>query len=339
MVELEKKLQKIPELEIKNNILLEEKQLLIKQLLNMKQTSSTPPPPPPKPEPAKVFRSIGCSVGEQTQTRDVGIECKTSTREVGCLNKFDEPPKEELMHMQTIITTLRDKLNEQTLIMQQAQQKPATRDVAVMHVVDKVDEPPPPKPELRDVAINHQTVVEDNRELIEKQTLIINTYMQEIEQLRLENVRLAASLEELIRKHTKHVVTRGTHAPEQPVLYSVGTNTKKTSTRDVQLMFTPKTRDVAMSTDKFSNTRDVGLSCAIETLEHRMQIDELNEIKRKYELMVEEQIRNKKSYRDVTTLCNLDFREFRDVALACNMYPVKVNFSSLFIFYNYSPKT
>lgn len=315
---MEKKLQKIPELEIKNNILLEEKQLLIKQLLNMKQTSSTPPPPP-KPEPPKVYRSIGCSVGEQTQTRDVGIECKTTTRDIGCFNKFDEPPKEEIMHMQTIITTLRDKLNEQTLIMQQQQQKPATRDVAIMHVVDKVEEPPP-KPELRDVAINHQTVVEDNRELVEKQNMIINTYINEIEQLRLENVRLSSNLEELVRKHTKHVVTRGTHAPEQPVLYSVGTNTKKTATRDVQLMFTPKTRDVALSTDKWSDTRDVGLSCALENVEHRLQIDELNEIKRKYELMVEEQIRNKKAYRDVTTFCNLDYREFRDVSLGCNTY-------------------
>lgn len=322
LVELEKKLQKIPELEIKNNILLEEKQLLIKQLLNMKQTSSTPPPPPPpKPEPPKVFRSIGCSVGEQTQTRDIGIECKTSTREVGCFNKFEEPaPKEEIIHMQTIITTLRDKLNEQTLIMQQQQQKPATRDVAVMHVVDKIEEPPAPKPELRDVAINHQTVVEDNRELIEKQTAIINTYMNEIEQLRTENVRLSTNLEELVRKHTKHVVTRGTHAPEPPVLYSVGTNTKKTVTRDVQLMFTPKSRDVAMNTDKFSDTRDVSLACNIESAEHRLQIEELTEIKRKYELMVEEQIRNKKQYRDVTTLCNLDYREFRDVALGCNFY-------------------
>lgn len=324
---MEKKLQKIPELEIKNNILLEEKQLLIKQLLNMKQTSSTPPPPP-KPEPPKVYRSIGCSIGEQTQTRDVGVECKTSTRDIGCFNKFDEPPKEEIMHMQTIITTLRDKLNEQTLIMQQQQQKPATRDVAIMHVVDKVEEPPPPKPELRDVAINHQTVVEDNRELIEKQTMIINTYINEIEQLRLENVRLSSNLEELVRKHTKHVVTRGTHAPEQPVLYSVGTNTKKTATRDVQLMFTPKTRDVALSTDKWSDTRDVGLSCALENVEHRMQIDELNEIKRKYELMVEEQIRNKKAYRDVTTFCNLDYREFRDVSLGCNTY-IKVKHTFL----------
>lgn len=233
------------------------------------------------------------------------------------------------MHMQTIITTLRDKLNEQTLIMQQQQQKPATRDVAIMHVVDKVEEPPP-KPELRDVAINHQTVVEDNRELVEKQNMIINTYINEIEQLRLENVRLSSNLEELVRKHTKHVVTRGTHAPEQPVLYSVGTNTKKTATRDVQLMFTPKTRDVALSTDKWSDTRDVGLSCALENVEHRLQIDELNEIKRKYELMVEEQIRNKKAYRDVTTFCNLDYREFRDVSLGCNTY-IKVIYMLLLV--------
>lgn len=232
-MELEKKLQKIPELEIKNNILLEEKQILIKQLLNMKQTQTALPTPQPKPvEPAKVYRSIGCNSADVELKRDVGVECKTSTREVGV---FIDEPREEIAQMQTIITTLRDKLNEQTLIMQQQLVKPQTRDVAIMHVVDKVEEPPPPKPELRDVAINHQTVIENNKELIEKQTQIINTYIGEIEQLRIENVRLSTNLEELIKKHTKHVITRGTHAPEQPVLYSVGTNTKRTSTRDVQV--------------------------------------------------------------------------------------------------------
>jgi hypothetical protein len=53
MAELEKKLQKLPELEIKNNILLEEKQILIKQLLNAKQTQ--PIPQPKVAEPAKVI--------------------------------------------------------------------------------------------------------------------------------------------------------------------------------------------------------------------------------------------------------------------------------------------
>lgn len=53
MAELEKKLQKLPELEIKNNILLEEKQILIKQLLNAKQTK--PIPQPKVAEPAKVI--------------------------------------------------------------------------------------------------------------------------------------------------------------------------------------------------------------------------------------------------------------------------------------------
>ena len=78
--------------------------------------------------------------------------------------------------MQTIITNLRDKLNEQTLIMQQQAIKPTTRDVAVMHVVDKVEEAPKPKPEVRDVAINHRTEI-DNKEEIEKQLIITNNYM------------------------------------------------------------------------------------------------------------------------------------------------------------------
>ena len=317
LAELEKKLQKLPELEIKNNILQEEKQILIKQLLNMKQQQ---PAPVRTPEPAKVYRSIGCNSEDYKQTRDIGTEAKALTRDVGLSINIDEP-KEEIAQMQTIITTLRDKLNEQTLIMQQQLIKPQTRDVAVMHVVDKVEEQRP-KPEYRDVAINHRTEI-DNKEEIEKQLEITNNYIKEIEILRLENTKLSSNLEELIRKHTKHVVTRGTHAPEQPVLYSVGTNTKKTCTRDVQVMFTPKSRDVSLSTDRFYHTRDVGLSCALGVAEQQEKMQELIEIRSKYELMVEESRKQIKSYRDVSLLCNLDFKEHRTVALGCNIEPCK----------------
>lgn len=143
IAELEKKLQKIPELEIKNNILMEEKQLLLKQILNMKQQNQTPPPPPPVKPCEKVYRSIGCNPSE-VQTRDMGIDCRANTRDVGTYDKFEEK-KEEIEQMQTIITTLRDQLRDQTVIMHQLQIRPVTRDVAVMHVVDKVEEPKPIK--------------------------------------------------------------------------------------------------------------------------------------------------------------------------------------------------
>ncbi|CAF0716070.1 unnamed protein product [Brachionus calyciflorus] len=317
LFELEKKLQKIPELELKNNILLEEKQLLLKQLLNSTKNQTYTPPPRPV-EPAKVYRTIGCDSIE-SHKRDVGIHVRSNTKDASCLV---DQPTEQVTQMQTVITNLRDQLKEQTLILQQAQTKPSTRDVAVMHVVDKIEEPPPAKPELRDVAINHSTV-DENKELVEKQTQIINTYIKEIEQLQVENCRLSNSLQELVKKHSKHVVTRGTHAPEQPVLYSVGTNTKQISTRDVQVMYTPKSRDVCLSTDRFIHTRDVALGCNIEDSELKLKIDELNLIKQKYELMVEENLKNVKSYRDVNTLCRLDFKESRDVSLGCNLYPVK----------------
>jgi len=153
LAELEKKLRRLPELEIKNNILLEEKQLLMKQLMNMKQPA---PPVVQVPEPPlKVFRSIGSNSNDAEFKRDVGTECRAITRDVGITNKLEEP-REEIQKMETIITTLRDKLQEQTLILEKALLKPVTRDVAIMHVVDKVEKP---KPELRDVAINHRTEV------------------------------------------------------------------------------------------------------------------------------------------------------------------------------------
>lgn len=130
-MELEKKLQIIPKLELKNKILLEEKQILIKQLI--KPTPPPPPPPPPTPPP-KFYRTVGCNSVEVAK-KTVGIECKKITREVGCWNKFEEPPKKELLKMQDIIKTLKEKLNEQTLIIKQKQQKPRTRSVAIMHKV------------------------------------------------------------------------------------------------------------------------------------------------------------------------------------------------------------
>ena len=72
---------------------------------------------------------------------------------------------------------MKERLNEQTLVMQQLQVKPITRDVAVMHCVDKIEEK---KPELRDVAINHRTEIDD-KEIIEKHKVITNTYIKDID--------------------------------------------------------------------------------------------------------------------------------------------------------------
>ena len=71
------------------------------------------PVPVRTPEPAKVYRSIGCNSEDYKQTRDIGTEAKALTRDVGLSINIDEP-KEEIAQMQTIITTLRDKLNEHT---------------------------------------------------------------------------------------------------------------------------------------------------------------------------------------------------------------------------------
>lgn len=309
--DLEKKLMKIPELEIKNNILLEEKQILLNQLLSRNKIS---PQSQQNTEPAKVYRSIGCDSFEKSK-RDVGISVRSNTKDIG-LN-VNEPSK-KVAEMEIVITNLKDQLKEQTLIIQQSQMKPTTRDVAVMHVVDKIEEPPKPRPELRDVAIHHSTI-DENKILVEKQANIINDYIKEIEQLQLENSHLSSSLQELIKKHSKHVVTRGTYAPEQPTFYSVGVNTKKTTTRDVQVMYTPKSRDVCLSTDQFIHTRDVSLACNIEDNETKIQLEELNLIKKKYEDIVQENLNNIKSYRDVNILCRLDEKDYRDVSLGCNM--------------------
>lgn len=315
LIELEKKLMKIPELEIKNSILIEEKKLLLKQLLNRNKIFSQPHQ---TNEPAKVYRSIGCDSQENSK-KDVGISVKSNTRDVGLL--VDEPSV-KIAEMEILITNLKHKLKEQTMIFEQSQQKPTTRDVAVMHVVDKVEEPPKPKPELRDVAIHHSTI-DENKIIVEKQTEIISDYIKEIEKLQVENCHLSASLQELVKKHSKHVVTRGTFAPEQPILYSVGVNTKKATTRDVQVMYMPKSRDVCLSTDQFIHTRDVNLECNIENNETKIQLEELNFIKKKYELIVQENLKNLKSYRDVNILCKLDQKEYRDVSLGCNMFEKK----------------
>ena len=135
LAELEKKLRRLPELEIKNNILAEEKQMLIKQLLNMKQ----PVAPVPQAEPPqKMYRSIGSNSNDSEFKRDMATECRAVSRDVGLTTKLEEP-REEIQKMETIITTLRDKLSEQTLILEKALIKPITRDVAIMHSVDKVN--------------------------------------------------------------------------------------------------------------------------------------------------------------------------------------------------------
>lgn len=136
LMELEQKLRRLPELEIKNNILSEEKALLVKQLLGMKQVVA-PQQPVVQEAPQKLFRSIGSNSNDREFKKDVSTECRAIMRDVGITNKLEEP-REEIQKMETIITTLRDKLSEQTLILEKALIKPVTRDVAIMHVVDKV---------------------------------------------------------------------------------------------------------------------------------------------------------------------------------------------------------
>jgi hypothetical protein len=317
LVELEKKLQRIPELEIKNNILLEEKQILLKQIMNMKTQQPTKIEHKPDP-PSKVFRSIGCDSIE-VHSRDIGIECKANTRDFGTYDKLDDR-SEEIEQLHTVITKLRDQINEQNLTIIQLQTKPQTRDVAIMHVVDKVEEKTPEK-EYRDVAINHTTEV-DNTEIIEKHKTIVNTYIKEIEQIKIEKAQLSTSLEELIKKHSKHVITRGTHAPDIPIMYSVGTNTKRTVTRDVQLMFTPKSRDVSLCTDSVNHIRDVGLMCTIESTEQVQKMEELLEIQRRYECKLREISEKQASLRHVSTICNLDVKESRTIGLGCDLKEV-----------------
>ena len=78
-----------------------------------------------------------------------------------------------------------------------------------------------------------------------------------------------------------------------------------------------------MSTDKFSNSRDVALTCSLGNVEMESQMLELMDIKLKYEQIIEEKLRNVKECRDVAIVCNLDFKEVRSVALGCNLVEVK----------------
>ena len=319
--QLEKKLGKIPELEIKNNVLIEERNMLLKQLSERQKQP-------------KEVKSTGTNFHEKKQKQiDIGVECKSNTRDVGVLHVLvDEKKDEKFVEMAAIINTLREKLDEQTITMQ----KPATRDVAMMHQVDKIDQTPVKK--IRDVAINHRT--EDEQQKVEFETIlnqqkdvITNTFVREMDVLKRENVKLSKTLEDAIKKKSVHVTTRGTSAPEGPVLYSVGINTRKPLTRDVQLMFTPKSRDVAMSTDRFYYSRDVSLYCNLDHFEEMgdEQVSSLLELRTRKKSAPKEfrdvcigvnclQPEEPKVMRDVKIGVNLDnLKELRDVSTGCNL--------------------
>lgn len=88
-------------------------------------------------------------------------------------------------------------------------------------------------------------------------------------------------------------------------------------------MFTPKSRDVSLATDSFSNTRDVALMCNIGDLEFEKQMLGFMDIKTKYEAMIQEKLSQVKSYRDVAMAVNLDAKDKRSVALGCNLIETK----------------
>ena len=316
--QLEQKLHKIPELEIKNHVLIEERNMLLKQL-NERQKIT------------KEVKSIGTTI--ETPKHDIGIECKSKTRDVAINHErelIDEKKEEKFIEMTEIINTLREKLEEQTISMQ----KPATRDVAIMHQVDKIDQTP--VKQIRDVGINHRTEDEEQKVEIEKMLIhqrevITNTYVKELEVLKTENVKLSATLEDAIKKKSVHVTTRGTSALEGPVLYSVGVNTRKPLTRDVQVMFTPKSRDVAMSTDRFYYSRDVSLYCNLDQFEEMgdEQFSSLLELRTRKRVPKEFrdvcigvnclQPEEPKVMRDVKIGVNLDIKELRHVSTGCDL--------------------
>ena len=335
--QLEQKLQKIPELEIKNHVLIEERNILLKQLNERKKIAT------------KEVKSTGTIV--DMAKHDIGIECKSNTRDVAINHEREliEEKKEDtkLIEMAAIITTLREKLDEQTISLQ----KPATRDVAIMHQVDKIDQTP--VKQIRDVAINHRTEddqqkVEMERIINQQKEIITNTYVKELQILKTENVKLSATLEDVIKKKSVHVTTRGTSTPEGPVLYSVGVNTRKPLTRDVQVMFTPKSRDVAMSTDRFYYSRDVSLYCNLDEFEEMgdEQVSSLLQLRTRKRVTKEFRDvcvgvnclppEEPKVTRDVKIGVNLDVKELRHVSTGCNLdikpkvetrdFALKVNF-------------
>ena len=327
LADMERQLQRIPELELRNATLLEDKQLLIRELLSLKQqpTPAAVDPSSTSVVQPKVLRTIGCETmpmaAAQARGRDVGVECRAATRDIGITNHLDEPHK--FTHMQTVITQLKERLGEQTLCIAQLQHRPATRDVAVMHVVDRVEAP---RPDVRDVAIQHRTEMEED-EVVARLGVLTRAYVAEIDMLKVENGELSASLDELVRKHTKHVVTRGTQAGEQlaAFFYSSGVQTTRADTRDVQVMFTPRCRDVALCTDRFADTRDVALTCSLGDDEQQRIVDELLAVRVKFEEHVRseearriERLRQAAARRDAATACNL-MPEQRSVALACRL--------------------
>ncbi|CAF3102541.1 unnamed protein product [Rotaria socialis] len=206
--------------------------------------------------------------------------------------------------------------------------KPATREVAMQHIVE--DEKPPPLPpkqrQQRDVAISHRTEYDDD----EKQTEIVRRKLEEIKNFYTERIHY---LEDRIHEQEKDIERLS----------------EPKSQRHVNTQCQPTMQDRALVTDTFRSVRDVALTCHLQPtlpgpVAHRdvnvqcnrndliQQCDVSMEVipdvpmKRDVSIGVSIGTASDKHYRDVGTHVNFDFKpeiRQRDVAIMFVPEPIQ----------------
>ncbi|CAF1281668.1 unnamed protein product [Rotaria sordida] len=209
--------------------------------------------------------------------------------------------------------------------------KPATREVAMQHIVE--DEKPPPLPpkqrQQRDVAISHRTEYDDDDE---RQTEIVRRKLEEIKNFYTERIHY---LEDRILEQEK----------------DIDRLTEPKAQRHVNTQCQPTMQDRALVTDTFRSVRDVALTCHLQpTLPGPVAHRDVNVQCNKYDLIQQRDVSMEvlpdiptrrdvsigvslgvttdKHYRDVATHVNFDYKpeiRQRDVAVMIVPEPIQKN--------------
>ncbi|CAF0844927.1 unnamed protein product, partial [Didymodactylos carnosus] len=263
--EIERRNREIDRLEQERYTLLKEKDLLLKEIERYKHKPAT-----------KTISTTSHDNKKYTLSIDVKSPETLITRE------GKESESEE--HLHRLETRL-----EEIIQQQQLHQKPSTREVAMMHVVEEpkevylIDHPPPLPPkqyqQQRDVAISHITEEYDFGEDNEReQADIIKRKLEDIKNYYTERIHI---LEDKIYEQEREIELLN----------------EPKSQRHVSMQCQPLMTDRALVTDTFRSVRDVALTCHL--------IDD-----------VKEEVIYK---RDVNLQCNLnDFIQQRDVWIEVN---------------------
>ncbi|CAF0943841.1 unnamed protein product, partial [Didymodactylos carnosus] len=304
--EIERRNREIDRLEHERYTLLKEKNLLLKEIERYKY----------KP-PAKTVSTTSYDNKKYTLSIDVKSPDMMSTRDAS-INVEGGDLSESEEHLHRVETRLEEIIQQQKL-----HQKPATREVAMMHVVEEpkevylIDHPPPLPPkqyqQQRDVAISHITEEydfgDDNED---EQTDIIKRKLEDIKNYYTERI---------------HILEDKIYEQEQEIEHL----TEPKSQRHVSMQCQPLMTDRALVTDTFRSVRDVALTCHLlddvkDEIVHKRDVNlqcNLNDFIHQRDVWIEvkEQEEKKPTVRDVSIGVQLNLQpdiHYRDVATHVN---------------------